>query len=295
MTTETTPGQHAAASGRPAAFDVDPTLPGVTLLGVFRSEFAKLVALRTTWWLSGSTVITGILIAALLAITIEYFDVPNEMQQLEPAALADQSMSGIYFAMILLGALGVIAITTEFTSGAIRSSLTAVPQRSTLFAAKLLALSVWTGLVTAAMILVIHVVTAVIAEPLPLGSIVTEAEVATTYLTSWAVVVLTGLMGFGLGALLRSSAGGIVTLTVILFVVQIALSIAWGVSDGAAWAEALMRIEYMFLVGEFTTQAGAQAPFGPDPLQRWQAGLGLLVWAWVPVLLGWLGFARRDS
>lgn len=291
-----TAANDAAAPQRPeAGFDTGPTLPGVTLVAVLRSELAKLGALRTTWWLAGGTLVIGIFIAAMFAVTIEYFNVPEEVQQLETAALASQSMTGIYFAMILLGALGVLAITTEFTTGSIRSALTAVPQRGTLIASKLLALIVWVGTVTAAMILAAHLVAAAISAQLNLGAIVTDAEVATTYLSSWAAVVLTALMGFGLGALLRSSAGGIVTLTVILFVVQIAVSLAWGLSDGAAWADALMRAEYMFLVSEFTAQSDAQAPFGPEGLQRWQAGLGLLLWAGVPVILGWVSFLRRDA
>ena len=41
--------------------------------------------------------------------------------------------------------------------------------------------------------------------------------------------------------------------------------------------------------------ADPAVPFGPNPMPRWQAGLGLLAWSGIPVLLGWLSFTRRDS
>lgn len=290
----TTP--HASAPAAPAAgFEVDPTLPGPSLGRAFSSEFAKLLALRTTWWLSGTTIALGLFLAGAVAFSLQYVQNTSESGPPEAAAVAGQGTAGVTFAMILLGSLGVISITTEFTSGAIRSSLTAVPTRSLLMGAKMLALTVWTGLVTAVLILLSHLLVALIADPLPISAIVTDADVAVIYLTSWVAVVLTAIMGFGLGTLLRSSAGAIVTLAVILFVLQIVLSIMWGVSGQAEWAETLMRMEYMYLVGEFTSQPGAQPGFGAEPLQRWQAGLGMLAWVGVPLVAGWVSFTRRDS
>lgn len=291
----TATSQTAAATAHTARFDVDPTLPGPSLGRAFSSEFAKLLALRTTWWLSGATLALGAFLAGAVAFSLEYVQSMPEAEGPDAAAVAGQGTAGVTFAMILLGALGVIAITTEFTSGAIRSSLTAVPKRSLLVGAKASALAVWTGLVTLILVLLSHLIVAVIADPLPISAIVTDADVAITYLASWAAVVLTAIMGFGLGMLLRSSAGAIVTLAVILFVLQIVLSIIWGVSGQAAWSETLMRMEYMYLVGEFTSQGESQAAFGMDPLPTWQAGLGMLAWVAVPLVAGWLSFIRRDS
>ena len=287
--------QTSAPAAPAARFEVDPTLPGLSFTGSFSSEFAKLLALRTTWWLSGATIALGLFIAGAVAFSLEYVQTMADSGDPEPAMVAGQGTAGVTFAMILLGSLGAIAITTEFTSGAIRSSLTAVPKRSVLMGAKVLALAVWTGLVSAILVLLSHLIVAVIADPLPLSAIVTDADVAVTYLSSWAAVVLTAIMGFGLGTLLRSSAGAIVTLAVILFVLQIVLSIMWGVSGQAAWTETLMSMEYMYLVGEFTSQNGAQTPFGAESLQRWQAGLGILAWVGIPLAAGWLSFTRRDS
>ena len=286
-----TPNLNTASSARPPAYQVDPTLSGVSFLGTFRSEFAKLKALRTSWWLSIVTIGLGAFIAGAVAFAYQQFAGDFSTNALD---MAVQGQTGSFFAMILLGSLGVIAITTEFTTGAIRSSLTAVPRRTTLLSAKALALVVWTGLAVAIMILISHLLTALIADPLGVGDIVTDGEIALMYAKTWLVVVLTVLLGFGLGTLLRSSAGGIVVLASIMFVVQIVLSILMGVTDGAAWVEALIKVEYMNLVEGFINPTAGEYAFFPV-LDPGPAAVGLLVWTAVPLVLGWLSFTRRDS
>src|SRR5699024_375413 len=115
--------QHTHASNT-ETFDVDPTLSGVSFTGAFSSEFGKLVALRTTWWLSAITLALSIFIAGAVALSLETFGAGPGAAEMDAATMASQGIAGTSFAMITLGALGVIAITTEFSSGAIRSSLT---------------------------------------------------------------------------------------------------------------------------------------------------------------------------
>ncbi len=281
------------ATATPRTFTIDATLPGVSFLGAARSEFAKLKALRTSWWLSIITVGLGGFIAGAVAFSFQRFLADDPYFGGGALQLAMQGQTGSYFAMIFLGSLGVIAITTEYSSGAIRSSLTAVPQRTLLLSAKALALAVWTAVVSAVLILLSHLLTSLIAEPLSVGDIF-DAEIAGVYAATWATVVLTSLLGFGLGALLRSSAGGIVVLAVIMFVLQIVLSILYGVTDGAAWVETLMQAEYMSLVDSFTNPEAGEFSMVPA-IETWQAGLGLLVWVAVPLTLGALRFTRRDA
>lgn len=288
------PALHtASAAERPSPVVADPDRDGSTFGGAVSSELLKLAALRTAWVLSVITLVLGVLVAGSAAFSYQQFTAGTEFDTGEPLQLASQGMTGSYFAMILLGALGVLTITTEYASGSIRSSVTAVPQRSRLLAAKALALAVWTAVVTAAMILLSHIVVALITEPVGMTDVVADAGIAGMYAATWASVVLTVLMGFGLGTLLRSSAGGIVMLAVILFVVQIALTILWGITNGADWTQTLLQLEYMSLVGQFTEAGDGQMP-GMEPLARWQAGLGILVWTAVPVLAGWMSFLRRD-
>lgn len=281
------------ATATPRTFTIDSTLPGVSFLAAARSEFAKLKALRTSWWLSIITVALGVFIAGAVAFSFQQFAADDSAMAGDALQIAIQGQAGSYFAMILLGSLGVIAITTEYSTGAIRSSLTAVPQRFLLLSAKGLALVIWTAAVTAVMVLLSHGLTSIIAEPLSLGDIF-DAEIAGMYAASWVSVVLTSLLGFGLGLLLRSSAGGIVILAVIMFVLQMVLSILYGVTGNAAWVEVLMQAEYMNLVDNAVNPNAGEFSMVPA-LEAWQAYVGLLIWVAMPMTLGALRFSHRDA
>lgn len=282
------------ATALPPKFEVDPTLPGVSFFGAVGSELAKLKAMRTSWALSAIVLGLGWVIAGSVALSYQYYASSGDDLGVSGAVeLAYQGQTGSYFAMILLGSLGVIAMTTEYTTGAIRSSLTAVPQRGLLFSAKAAALILWVAAVAALLVVGSHLLTSLLAEPLGVLDLF-DAEIAGMYAKSWTVMLLTALLGFGLGAILRSSAGGIVVLAVFMFVLQMVLMILWSVTDGVAWIEFLVRIEFMNLVDNFTSpQAGE---FSAVPAwEPWQAGVGLLIWAAVPLILGALSFTRRDS
>lgn len=256
----------------------DPSLSGLSFLGVLRSEFAKLMALRTTFWLSLISVVLSVLIAVAVAATTQSGD--------DEAWVAQGAVVGVWFAMMLLGSLAVIAMTTEFTSGSVRSSLAAVPRRSTLYLAKTLAAAVLIGLVTAVIVVLSHLVVVFFTDSVSMTAPFENSAVLHHYLANWASVVVTTVLSVGLGALLRSSAGGIVVLTVFLFVLQTVLFIAWGIMQ-VDWLQTLLDYEYATLIETFTNPEASD----PGPLF---GGIGMLIWAAVPFGLGWLAFVKRD-
>lgn len=282
-----------ADTAAPRSFPVDTTSPGVSVLGAVRSEIVKLNALRTSWWLSVITIVLGGFMAGLVAFSSQRFMADDPGGAGGAMQLAIQGQGGSYFAMFLLGSLGVIAITTEYSTGAIRSSVTVVPQRSLLLSAKALALLVWVAAVAAILVLLSHLLTSFIAEPLSLGDMF-DRDIAAMYAATWATVVLTALLGFGWGVVLRSSAGGIVVLAGILFVVRIVTAILYDITGGAAWVETLRQVEYMNLVDALVNPGAGESGMVPV-VEPWQAGVGLLIWIAVPLTLGALRFTRRDA
>lgn len=258
--------------------ETDPSLSGLNFFGVLRSEFAKLMALRTTFWLSLISVVLSVLIAVAVAATVQ----PG----VDEAWVVQGAVVGIWFAMMLLGSLAVISMTTEFTSGSVRSSLAAVPRRSTLYLAKTLATAALIGLVTAVIVVLCHVVVVLFTDVVSMTAPFENSAVLHHYLANWAAVVVTAVLSVGLGALLRSSAGGIVVLTVFLFVLQTVLFIAWGIMQ-AEWLETLLDYEYASLIETFTNPEASD----PGPLF---GGIGMLIWTAVPFGLGWLAFVKRD-
>jgi hypothetical protein len=109
------------------------TTIGLTAPRILSAEWRKEVTLRSTWWtlsilvlaIAGSGVFTGIGVA-LGELTATPEDV---------GALGG-TLSGISAAEIVVAVFGILAVTGEYASGAVRSSFTAVPARVPVVLAK---------------------------------------------------------------------------------------------------------------------------------------------------------------
>lgn len=207
-----------APAERPARFEVDPTLDGLSLGRVFLAEWLKLVSLRSTWWLSAGAVLLCGLFALLTGESISWLAESRDEALASGAdgAAADYvlqavqtAMFGMLFAVILLGALGVLSITGEHGTGAMRSSLTAVPRRTLLWASKVAAVGLWAAGLGTLCAAAVHLVL------LPFGLVhgmvpsLTDPAVLRLYGAGVLCAVVAGLIGLGIGTALRSSASGI--------------------------------------------------------------------------------------
>ena len=132
---------------------------------------------------------------------------------------------GLVLGQLLLGTLGVLAITTEFSSGMIRATFAAVPRRPLVLAAKaavLGAIALAAGELSAfAAFLADQVVLKAPAPHAALG----QPGVLRAVLRAGAYPALIALIGLGLGALIRHTAGAICALVGVLFVLPCCLSV----------------------------------------------------------------------
>ena len=129
------------------------------------------------------------------------------------------SLGGLHLSQIAVGLLGVLAVTAEYSSGMIRATLAAVPQRRLLLTAKALVLTAAAAATGIAACLAAYLV---FQAFLPAGDALrtTLAGPGVLRAVTGAGLYLTvlGLLGFGLGAVLRSSAGAVAVLFGVLFV-----------------------------------------------------------------------------
>jgi hypothetical protein len=180
-------------------------------------EWIKLRSLRSTWWTLAVTVAgaTGIAVAVGAGTKRGSGDLTNN------------ALAGIAPGLLLLGVLGVLTMTSEYSSGMIRATLAAVPNRPLLLAAKATVF----GLVT----LALGEATAFLAftagratlssriRPPSLG----DPGVLRAILLSGAGLCLIGLFGLGLGAIIRHSAAALAVYVGAVFVVgQLLLALA---------------------------------------------------------------------
>ncbi len=197
----------------------------VTQLGVFRSEWTKLYSLRSTRYALLATAIMTIgfgIIAS--AATVSRW---GSMSAADKATFDPLSTSllGVRFGVLAIGVLGVLLIAGEYTTGMIRSTMTAVPKRLPVLWGK-------SG-VYALVALVIAVPAALIAffagQAILSGQHIqiafSHAGVPRAVLLSAVYLTLVGLFAMGLGAILRNTAAGIATFAGIMFVIPPLISI----------------------------------------------------------------------
>lgn len=261
----------------------------VTLPRVVRSEWFKFASLRSSW-ITIAVALAVVIGFGALAAAVATGDVtpargggPGDgALGTDPTSL---SLSGAQLAQIILGILGVLAISGEYSSGMIRASLAAVPRRLPVLWGKAI---------------VIGAVSLVVAVPATLAAFfvgqavfgaganaslsdpgVSQAVVGTgVYLAAIAV------LGLALGALLRHAAGAIGTLFALLLLAPGLLPLVLPNS----WSDAIVP----YLPSNAGTAFTSVVP--ADGLLSAGAGAAVLA-AWIVVLLGGAAvlLKRRDA
>ena len=191
----------------------------VTQVRVMRSEWTKLRTQPGALWSLLSAVI------ALVAFGILY----SLLRVARPphgatAATFDPtsvSLAGVQLAQIAAGVLGVLLITSEYATGLIRTTVAAVPRRLPVLWGKAATMVAATVAVSLPAALAVFLAGQSILGRQHLSVTLGQPGVARAVLGVALYLAVAGLIGLGLGALLRSTAGGIAALFGLLFAVQL--------------------------------------------------------------------------
>ena len=187
---------------------------------VLRSEFLKLRSVRSTYWTLASAVMFNVVLAAAAAMVIAGKLSVQDRQSVDAIRL---SLAGLHLSQIAFGVLGVLVITSEYGTGMIRATFSAVPQRRMVLAAKAVvfgavaitggAVSTFAGYFAFQALLP--------SSDTYLKTSLSDPGVLRAVFGGGLYLAVLGLLGLGLGTLLRSSAGAIATVFGLLFVPQI--------------------------------------------------------------------------
>ena len=192
----------------------------VTFRDALDSEWAKIRTVRSTYWTLFAVVIVSVGVSVALAAA--YIASWNSLSQDTRDRLdISYSLIGVNFGVLIIGVLGVMVISTEYSTGMIRTSLTALPRRGVLLGAKLTVLSA----LALGIGLLVSFLSYFAAEPfyaskqvhLALGS----GSNLRAVLLAGVYLALVALLGFALGALLRHTAGAISSTLGVMFVLPI--------------------------------------------------------------------------
>lgn len=246
-----------------------------------RAEWTKVCSVRSTVWTLLSAVGLAIGFGALVAATqVGAWDDldPVERLRFDPTSF---SLSGLFLAQLAVGVLGVLMVTSEYATGQIR----ATPQRRTVLAAKAVtftAVVVAAGLATSFSAFAIG--QAIFAGK-DIGVSLGDPGVPRAVAGGALYLAAVGLLGLGLGTVIRRTAGAVAALVGVLVVVPLVTSFL-----PASWNASVAKY--------FPAQAGmAVFRVGPDPaaLSPWTGYAVLVAYAAVALVAGGLLLARRDA
>jgi ABC-2 type transport system permease protein len=257
------------------------------LAGALRSEFTKIRSVRSTYWALALLVLASLAwsIAACAGTAAHW--TPRSRAGLDPT---QSSIIGlILLGQLVVVVLGALAITSEYSTQAIRGTLTVMPRRGILFAAKGAVFALVAAGVTVLAVLASFFTGQRLLAGVHAGATLSQPGVLRAILATALFVVLCGLFSYGLGAVIRSTAGTITTAYgILLLLPQLvrALPTPW-YDDAIRWLPG----------GQFD---GAISSSGPQPISQHMFGTWgeLAVFAGytlVALIAGAILLHRRDA
>ncbi len=213
MTTTTDRPRSTAAVGRSSGLRV-------TQLRVLAAEGIKLRSQRPVIWLLVASVLSIVAAALSSALTSTLADAPPEGEggAADPLGAA---LTGVSFTQVLVVALGVLVVTSEYSTGLFRATFTAVPKRLPVL---------WAKAVVAAGAVLAAALVAALASFLTARAVMSSADVNTSLgdpgvlralVGSALYLAVTAVMAVAFGSLLRSAIGAMAALFGLLFVVPL--------------------------------------------------------------------------
>jgi ABC-2 type transport system permease protein len=186
---------------------------------VLVSEWTKLRSVRSTAWSLG----VGFLLTVGFPI-IAAFVISSHWGQMKPGERASHNplevaLAGVNIAQLAIAVLGVIVISAEYSTGSIRSTLTAVPKRLPVLWAKLLDYSLLSlALMVPAVLVSFFATQAILARHDILQVSFSAPGIARCVFMGAVYVMMVGIFALALGAIVRNTAGGIALFAGIFFV-----------------------------------------------------------------------------
>lgn len=196
--------------------------PGTRARALLGSEWIKLRSVRSTYLTMTAAAVASVGIGTVSSAMVSgYATTPPQVRaQFDSFS---RTLSGLVFAQLAFGVLGAMAISSEYGTGTIRASLAAVPHRRSVLAAKAAVLAV----AVTPLALVISFASFLLGQEM-----LHSNEVSATLATPGALTAVLGaagyliavtLLGLGLGAVIRHSAGAITAVTGMVLLLPLAL------------------------------------------------------------------------
>jgi len=185
---------------------------------VLASEWLKLRSARSTQWILVSVMGLLALCGFWALYVAHYWDGLSSTRHASfRAAPAEHPL--VLAMPFCMGVLGALAITPEYTTGTIRSSLAAVPRRTLFFGAKATAVTTTALSIALLSLIPAYFIGRMVVGDRPIADLRTPVSQELPWLLSVALsAMVISAIGLGFGTLLRSTAGAVTAICALLFV-----------------------------------------------------------------------------
>lgn len=294
MSTVTTQNEQLSTDPRP-------TFPSghVSLRRVIAAEWVKFYSLRSNP-IAYTAAILAVIGFGALAAGVANGDIvpesptggdsPDFTSMMDHAAVAT---SGVMLAILILGTVGVLAMSGEYSSGMVRATVAAVPKRLPVLWGKAIVLVAVTAVTMAVSVFVSFALSGALLGDAGIAASPSDSAVVRALLGNVGYTVGIVLLGLALGVLLRSTAGGVATLfATVLIVPQLLTLILPDKLGNAVYGYLPSNAALSF------TSTDPHFAFGAQNKELLSAGVGAVVFAvWVLALLAAAAVTlrRRDA
>jgi ABC-2 type transport system permease protein len=269
----------------PPAPTFDDHKTDTSLAHVLRSEWTKIWSVRSTMYTLVALVVVTIGFSTLFA-----WGQSSNLDRLPPEARANLdptnlAMAGLAFGQLAIAVLGVLVITSEYSTGGIKATLIAVPNRLRVLLAKTLVFAVIAWVVGTVTSFGAFFVSMLFWARLDLAAHLGDPGVLRAVLGGGLLALASGLLGLAVGVLIRHSAGAITATVALLFVLPPLTQLLPG--DWGRW-----------IADRFTTNASqhiTEVVLTPGAISPWGGYLIMTVEWLVPLLVGAYLMRRRDA
>ncbi len=213
------------------------------MIAIIRSEWIKLRTVRSN--------VTTAIVAMVIPLAISLLSVTFMGEEnIDSGTLPGFIVGSGSVAVLLIGVLGVLCVTQEYSQGTIRLTLAATPSRPRVYLAKGVVVAVLGAVLTGFIVLIGNVVGSAIIDARDVPELDSNPDAAPAFLAMILMGAVVALLGMAIGALTRNPPSAITTLVLwpllVEGIVGGLLSLAFD-DDVARWMPFQSGLNSMFL------------------------------------------------
>ncbi|MEO6117117.1 MAG: ABC transporter permease subunit [Jatrophihabitantaceae bacterium] len=246
-----------------------------------KSEWLKFRSLRSTLSVLGVAVLGMVGIALIVAYNTRHLSATIQPDDVVPSS----TMQGYYLGQLLIGALGVLFVTGEYSTGMIRSTLAAVPKRLPVLWAKLIVFVSVTAVSMVAISLAAFLAAQALIGHYRHPYSLSDPGTLRVVIGTGVYLTLVGVIGAMLGWIVRSTPGALVAYIAVILVLPVLFANVLG-----TWGKDIAQFMPSEAGGSFIRSIREPHTVGP-----WE-GLGVLgLWTVLGIIIAAVLLRRRDA